>query len=268
MEELHERIDSGACRVIAVIGAGGKTTVCRALTRGLPGKNIYTTTTHMLRPNDLFCLDQRDAGEIAAALCTHGHIALCGACAENNRDKVGAPSKAAYAEACKLADHVIVEADGARGRLLKVHDAHEPVIPDNADLVLCVASCLSLGQPLMNAVHRPERIADFFHKRPEDPVTEADIALALAAPKKGDGRYLAVLNRADHAAAAARIGKLLFEGYGIGSVCIASFGGGSGFGDADLGGDGLDRVFAGLLESAEHGHEHDGDEPARKAPVV
>lgn len=240
-----ERLDLSRFHVISVIGAGGKTTLCRALTRGLPGKNVYTTTTHMLRPKDFFCLDEPEPAEIFAAFSLHQKIALCGAAADGNAEKVGAPDEAAFTAACMAADHVIVEADGARGRLIKVHGESEPVIPNNSDLVLCAASCTALGQPLISAVHRAERIESFFHKNPDALATEEDIVLALAAPKTALAPYAAVLNRVEDFAAAERIKAILFERYGIPCALIGVFGG---CGGGDLDGRLLERVFSGLTD--------------------
>ena len=51
----------------------------------------------------------------------------------------------------------LVEADGAKGRLLKAPAEYEPVIPDGADRVIIVAGLDAIGKPLdERAVHRPE----------------------------------------------------------------------------------------------------------------
>jgi probable selenium-dependent hydroxylase accessory protein YqeC len=51
----------------------------------------------------------------------------------------------------------LVEADGAKGRLLKAPAAYEPVIPAEADRVVVVAGLAAIGEPLDgDTVHRPE----------------------------------------------------------------------------------------------------------------
>ena len=59
-------------------------------------------------------------------------------------------------ELANIADYVLVEADGSAGKPLKAHAAHEPVIPDNAAQVICVAGASGLNRPISEAVHRPE----------------------------------------------------------------------------------------------------------------
>ena len=56
-------------------------------------------------------------------------------------------------------DYVLVEADGAAHRPLKAHAPHEPVIPPEANQTICVVGASGFGQPIAQAVHRPERYA-------------------------------------------------------------------------------------------------------------
>ena len=112
-------------RVIALIGAGGKTSICRALTHCLPGSCLYTTTTHMIAPlGELPCLNEPSLKELEKAPYRYKKAALCGPEVCPGSGKVSYPGDAAYALACRVFDHVIVEADGARGRQLKIHGSH------------------------------------------------------------------------------------------------------------------------------------------------
>ena len=54
----------------------------------------------------------------------------------------------------RLADYVIVEADGAKRLPLKAHAAHEPVIPPEANQTILVVGASGFGRPMYETVHR------------------------------------------------------------------------------------------------------------------
>ena len=131
----------------AIIGGGGKTTLLYRLARELEGRGsvIVTTSTHIFKPTDLpFALT---AGKVSGILCV-------GMPCENG--KLSAPQQS-FRELTALADYVLVEADGSAGRPLKAHASHEPVIPREANQVICVVGASGLNHPAAEKVHRPER---------------------------------------------------------------------------------------------------------------
>lgn len=135
-------------RLIALVGAGGKTTVMLALARewAAGGAAVVVTTTTRLAAEE---------GEAArAANITLSHAGRQG-------DKLlGHPPEAVDALKAKF-DRVLVEADGSRRKPLKAPAAHEPVIPSLTDAVVVVAGLSGLGLPLNEAnVFRAERWAE------------------------------------------------------------------------------------------------------------
>lgn len=131
----------------AIIGGGGKTTLLYRLARELEGRGsvIVTTSTHIFRPADLpFALT---VGKVSGILCV-------GTPCENG--KLSAPRQS-LRELTALAAHVLVEADGSAGRPVKAHASHEPVIPCEANQVICVVGASGLNRPAAEKVHRPER---------------------------------------------------------------------------------------------------------------
>lgn len=57
-------------------------------------------------------------------------------------------------------DVTFVKADGARMRLIKAPQAHEPQIPSGTETVIPVVSARVIGQPLTTKIaHRPELVA-------------------------------------------------------------------------------------------------------------
>lgn len=149
----------------AIIGGGGKTTLLYRLARELEGRGsvIVTTSTHIFKPMDLpFALT---AGKVSGILCV-------GMPCENG--KLSAPQQS-FRELTALADYVLVEADGSAGRPLKAHAPHEPVIPPEADQVICVVGASGLNHPAAEKVHRPERFIALSGSETATPETVAAV---------------------------------------------------------------------------------------------
>jgi probable selenium-dependent hydroxylase accessory protein YqeC len=207
------RIAPGDC--VAVVGAGGKTTLCWRLVQQLSGQGtrvIFTTTTHVLQPApgafDVLTLTQES--DLSAALPWLSSPAWHTACiasavigaqndtpvAKSNMPVVNTRLKGFTADAiCQLRTSIsipqspislVVEADGARGRWLKAPAEYEPVIPPCANVVCVVANLSTLGQPLDERVtHRPERIAALTGAQLGQPITPQVIIDVLCHPSGG-----------------------------------------------------------------------------------
>lgn len=148
MCELYRRlqVEKG---VTAVIGSGGKTSLLLRLCRELPGTVILCTSTRIYPMEGLPLVTEAMEALPREKLCT-------GTPAENG--KLGAPVQS-FAELARLADYVLVEADGAKGLPLKAHLDHEPVIPACAGQTIQVVGLWGLGRPVREAAHRPEQYA-------------------------------------------------------------------------------------------------------------
>ena len=131
--------------VTALIGAGGKTSLLYRLAQELSAEHsvIVATSTHIFPPDHIPCVLR--TGKVRGAVCV-------GTPCENG--KLTAPEQS-FEELARLADFVLVEADGAGRRPLKAHETHEPVIPQNANQVICVVGASGIGAPVEEAVHRP-----------------------------------------------------------------------------------------------------------------
>lgn len=132
--------------VTAIIGGGGKTTLLYRLARELCecGKVIVTTTTHIFLPGDV---------PFSQTAACPNPILCVGTPCENG--KLTAPQQSMEELMC-YADFVLVEADGAKRLPIKAHAAHEPVIPMEADQVICVVGASGLHGRVAEVVHRPE----------------------------------------------------------------------------------------------------------------
>lgn len=188
---------------IAVVGGGGKTSLIYRLTEELlcEGKKvIITTTTHMaFEPKRPFALDGEDE-KIRYFLEKEGYVIAAGY--EPETDKYASLSEKKLKALLKYDAAVLIEADGAKKKPVKVPGEWEPVIPDFAEAVIGVIGLDCLYKPIGEASHRAEKTAAFLGKTAADVLLPEDI-VKIAASAKGlrkniDNRaYYVYLNKAD-----------------------------------------------------------------------
>jgi len=145
--KLIPALGIGTREHIAVVGAGGKSTLLFALAEELRehGCSVVSTTTTKiwlwqrdLAAKSMYLADTAWEETLGKALERYGHVFV---------SRKPLPSRKTAGISKDLADaifelpgvdHVIVEADGAAGRPVKVPSEHEPVIPDSATTVIAV----------------------------------------------------------------------------------------------------------------------------------
>ncbi len=214
--------------VVACAGAGGKTTLCWRLwgeVRALGGPAVFSTTTHFLEPilppRSALLLDRApNAARVKALRVQVNGMILAGSRLPDPIEPPD-PNPVAPVRPAKLTGLLpeqidelaqilsdvtwIVEADGARGRGLKVPAAHEPAIPSRSNCVIVVVSLDAIGQPIETAAHRPEHVASFLGVPVGETVTADHIVRILSDPQAGlknvppSARGVAVLNQRDEA---------------------------------------------------------------------
>ncbi|MEG1547407.1 MAG: selenium cofactor biosynthesis protein YqeC [Clostridia bacterium] len=142
--------------VTAIIGGGGKTTLMLELAAELSqmGSVIVTTTTHIWPP-DMMVLKNADTAQVTDALNKTSLVCV----AENILPDKLDPPKLAIETLGRLADYVIVEADGSKGLPLKAHGPHEPCLPAHVDKLIYMVGLDGIGKPVSEAAHRPELYA-------------------------------------------------------------------------------------------------------------
>jgi probable selenium-dependent hydroxylase accessory protein YqeC len=175
-------------RYVHLIGGGGKTTLMFAAAHALAadGHSVLTTTTTRILYPGLAQSDCVVVGSEAAFLMerlrveftTHRHVTAVAPDPDGGRKAGGLPVAMLDALAdARVAEHMLVEADGAAGRSLKAHADHEPVVSPRADLVIAVIGADCLGAPMDDAhVHRSALLRERLG-RPEGAfVTAEDVA--------------------------------------------------------------------------------------------
>lgn len=171
--------------VTSVIGSGGKTSLLAALACELSAQGasvVLTTTTHILPFEGRPLVIDAHGEKIAAAL--EGSRVVCvGAPCEGG--KLGTPG-VSMEELARLADFVLVEADGSRRLPLKAHAAHEPVIPGCSGQAILVVGASGLCRPIAEVVHRPEVFCGLLGCGPCDLATPARVAQVLLAEGLGN----------------------------------------------------------------------------------
>ncbi|RJX34836.1 MAG: putative selenium-dependent hydroxylase accessory protein YqeC [Desulfarculus sp.] len=231
----------GPAELISLVGAGGKTTLMEALAAVLAqagARVLCATTTRIYRPAGrlLLAAEQGRLQEAVRAALTPGASLTIGAGLEEaeERQKVKGLAPEALDELCAtgLADYLLVEADGAKGRPLKAPREHEPVLPSWSTVVIGVLGLGGLGRPADEQnVFALTRFCALTGARPGQKVAPAHLAALIRHPRglfkaaPAAARRLVLLNQADLPGAsegAQEVARLLAEEPGERRLLLAS----------------------------------------------
>jgi probable selenium-dependent hydroxylase accessory protein YqeC len=156
---------------VAIVGGGGKTSLCFALAGELQqaGRSVITaTTTKVWRaeadraPCVVFCPSGSPPFNLLKkCLREKGHVFVAKGPLDSGKvEGISRETADAFFKNLKI-DYLIAEADGAAGRPVKAPAAHEPVIPASATLVIAMMGLEAMGKPLdPQFVFRPERFRE------------------------------------------------------------------------------------------------------------
>lgn len=125
--------------IIAVVGAGGKTSLMERLAKEYSAGKYHvaiTTTTQIV------------AGKDFDKVRYYGK--------DIGGGKLGFPGSGSFQKICLENRYVLVEADGARHRPVKIPNDTEPVIPDGCERIIVVMSSFALGRPFAEICFRAE----------------------------------------------------------------------------------------------------------------
>jgi probable selenium-dependent hydroxylase accessory protein YqeC len=142
-------------RVIALVGAGGKTSLLYALAREMVerGRSVVTTTTTKIyppkpdeSPHLLLLEHDPHLASLPAYLAKFSHVTVADR-TDTVTGKLRGVTDDAIDTCTAAAQWIVVEADGAAGHPVKAPAAWEPVLPTRTDLVIVVVGLDCLGRP-------------------------------------------------------------------------------------------------------------------------
>lgn len=192
---ILEAFSATEYRYVHLIGGGGKTTLIFALAHALAnaGHSVLTTTTTKIfepEPSESDCVVfEPDAARLVerlhAEFALRRHVTAATRLAADGRKLEGLDIATLDAVVdSHVADHVLVEADGAAGRSLKAHADHEPVVSARADLVIAVIGVDCLGLPMDDEhVHRAALLCKRLERPEGTLVTSEDVAAIVLHPE-------------------------------------------------------------------------------------
>ena len=199
---LQEAFGLNRKDVLALVGAGGKTTLMYRLATELAAAGwrvVVTTTTRLREPvagQVPAVLLSTNADELLRRLpdllSTNGWVLVAAGVTRRlpstgGRKLLGIPPDLVGRLAAQPEiDAVLVEADGARGRSVKAPAAYEPVIPASTTLLIPVIGADAAGQPLSRAIaHRPRRMAALLGVKLRTLLTPELLGALLVHPQGG-----------------------------------------------------------------------------------
>ncbi len=206
--------------VVALVGAGGKTTLAFAIAEEVrrSGARAIITTTTRLGADETGGLEvvPPDVDRIRAALAASGSCLVVGARDDHKVTGVS-PQWVDTIWRTRIADVIIVEADGARRRKVKAPGPHEPVVPGGATLVIAVMAARAIGGVITEVAHRPELVASIVAAGSSDRLTPDGAARLLGSSRGGrksvppQARFAVAITGASgpHEAPARRVAELL-----------------------------------------------------------
>jgi len=196
MPVLSDLLDLPPRPLISIVGAGGKTTTMYTLASELAqhGQHVITTTTtNIYFPKQ----DETDtlivATEtsmllkmISAAWKQHHRVTVAGRAIGSGKIAGLQPNQPYELLMKSGADVVIVEADGARHKMIKVPAEHEPVVPPETNVALLMMNAEAINQPLSGEIaHRPERVAAVLGINQGDILTPVLVARLMMSEQGG-----------------------------------------------------------------------------------
>ncbi len=187
------RLDAEEAQVIAFTGAGGKSSTIYTVARQLEKPCVITTTTHLGEWQIESLGEHRILGSakdlrkipfdrLSSSLVLTGKL-------DGNQRYEGVNVEIIEQLVSITGEnnhHLLIEADGARKKLLKAPADHEPVVPPMVEQVVVSASLNSIGKTLSEEyVHRPEIAASILKNKMGSEITLEEVIELGLDPKGG-----------------------------------------------------------------------------------
>lgn len=191
---LSDALDLQRGQLVALVGGGGKTGAMLTLSKELAarGWRVLASTTTRVGPSVaasmpvLTMKGDEPPEALAQVISESGRAFLASGRATDGKLLGVDPWTLTTIADRKLADVVLVEADGARQLPLKAPGEHEPIIPPGAGVVVPVAGLDALGLAIeAGRVHRPELLRRLTSESTVTPQVIADVITSEAGGMKG-----------------------------------------------------------------------------------
>lgn len=175
---LAAALGLGPHELVSLVGGGGKTTGLFELGRQVEGSVVLTTTTRMNagRTDGHHVLYGPGDRELVEGLAARRTVLVW---RHGVGDKAHGVDPASCDQWFGLADHVIVEADGARQRPLTAPGPLEPVVPSLTTMLVACVGADALGRVIADQCHRPMRVAAVAGCSPYQRLTPERLATLL-----------------------------------------------------------------------------------------
>lgn len=167
-------IDLNHPQCICITGAGGKTTLMKALMKKYAYKKVLVTTTvHMEKP-DCLIVEHESLNEVSNAF-KHSNVIAC--VHQSSRGVIGF-NQECLKQVAPCCDLMLIEADGNHNHPFKVDRDHEPVLVDFMTLGIAVLSMSAYGKTFKEAAYPAEHSAKLCHRSIDDVIGCEDFVLA------------------------------------------------------------------------------------------
>ena len=213
-----EKDGKSVCRIISIVGAGGKTSTMFQLAKeyaGIGKRVIVTTSTRIFRPegyevvleNQPQWLEQlmefakepggnilvTAAEEIEWKKGKHDNFSV-----DKAKKKLKGMEPQKIGKLSEYCDVLLIEADGSKGLPVKIPAEHEPVIIPETQVVIGCAGLTAVGKIVQDVCFRSEQL----EQMQKEKMTEkflANIMLSESGSRKNVGKraYRILLNQMD-----------------------------------------------------------------------
>ncbi len=195
---LRGALNAGPGDVVSIVGAGGKTSLMYRLVREFAASGIpviATTTTRIMEPAEgtmpEVALGEGNAShiEVLRGMVEARGFALTGR-SEAGGKIIGHSPEFVDQVSRENPDWAVVsECDGARGRSLKVPEAHEPPLPSLTSVYVVVVGADCIGEKVNSAaVYNPDAVAKVAGVPVDALIDDAVIAATVLSPDSYLGR--------------------------------------------------------------------------------
>jgi probable selenium-dependent hydroxylase accessory protein YqeC len=164
--------------VVAIVGAGGKSTLMYSLAQELryESKVLVTTTTKIYMP-EKECYDFIIIGEDDFNRCSRESGIYLHGKSVNDENKVIGLSENVIEGEIPYFDYILIEADGSKRKPIKGWNDMEPVVISKTQKTIGVISIEVIGKEINeNNVHRVEKFIDITNSKKNELITIEHLA--------------------------------------------------------------------------------------------